>query len=1174
MRIAKFLLGAAGALFLSAAVAQTTPTDEEIAKAKASATVTATQMRDIAVIRDSTGAAVLDSSGKAQTTAKSNATTSADLDYFKNLTGIDGLEQVASPGRDGKTGLVNVSTTQTFDLTCASNAAGSVGAAGGLAFKLLGCTGGRQPSSISFAICDAGLRLSQCTQSSDFSQNVIVPIGTYITVSGQQVGANCNSTGTCRVSVKGSQSLGGNDASLNQQAATKSANSSMVSDLRTNVENGTMAAKTTELGRPLVECAEKNRNSMSANGTVTGCGEEGAATVVKVDQSKTQSAAQCSGTRQCLRYGTTSQQFTRSCTRTFPITERITQYQVDTGVCQFKELTDKDGKVTTTNSCDATDIRQGKTKIGETSKVCDESDKDGVCVAKSWTEYWSQSDWQATSVSDSPSPVNGACDTSLSSETRFTTYTGGEWFGRLLSDSECMTQVIDEKNNGGTGLFYQLTYAEKAGCGVYTRPSVGMTCYGQPSAADDTDSCQSLDLNSCSLTSATPAAYTGGTSGLVMAQTETYTCNTSQKTCLEWSSGSDENSCLSTAEMTFGNDTQKTIAVDGKAMNEAMVAAAVADAHAEGVNNDGDPFVPLIFGGKDMRCSRATGGIGQLFGRNCCRQDLERPISGQLIRGGCNMDDVRLAAARRSNYTVYIGSYCSKRMRFPRKCLEETETYCAFNGILPRLIHEQGRGQLAAMAASSYGSDVVHQTLNFSYLDAGNGHWTSPISVNGVLVSAWQWPTYCSDPTKYGEFLAANPDAFECPGIVRSVIATCDNAGGCGNLPLSPEYGAAQWNLIDVDPLIRQTTAVSRYAVATGACSTVNSSCQYDVASWPMGQGGKAVVTRDIAWPIYSNEAPTETSAGLVSQMTNMADLMFRTWSAAGVSDGKSVPSTMRIDFSRDGGQSWQTVQVPTDLRQTEYTFPNSDTRMSGHCEPLTNLCSFRVTGTSVIMAKPWGGAENPECSGFTAGQLSAMDFGKMDLSEWLSSVMDKVSTAQPTELAKASAQQFQDFNSLYQSGSGVITVTTPVAANFARVTPAQGFGPFSVRLVVSGYWPQTTGDATRDTDRVTSVSVDWGDCTTVDTLQPISLEVVGSGYIGNHEFAAPDALRCGAKQANVTQQIKMTIYTTKSGVQTRYVKVENAWAKFPGGSSEANGLEGVKASAPVTTSSSLPPQP
>lgn len=1177
MRVIPLLLGAACALFFQAASAQA-PTAADIARAQAEATKTAVQYRNQTGSRDTAGNIITNADGTVVQSSNSSLTKQKDLEFFKSMTGIDGLEQVASPGSSGRAGLVNISSTQTFDLSCKSALAGATQSAGGLTFLFSKCEG-TPVQRLTFSVCDAQQRTSQCSSDADFSQQISIPVGSFATVSGVKVGAGCNSTNDCRISVKGTLALGGNEASLNAQVAAKSGKSSYLTDLRTNIENGTYAEKTKELGQPMMDCAERNRISMAANGTVTSCGvSEETGQPVTVSTSK-QDAAACSSERKCIRYGTTSQSFTRSCARTFPLTERVTKYHLDTAECSVTKVTDEKGVETETNSCVApedqggADARKGKSLIGQTSAECTKNDPiTNACISRHWVEYFASTSATVISTADSPAPVAGACDNNPMSETRYTGYTGGEWFGRTLANNECTAEIIDE--GGGGGMYYQLTNAEKAGCGIYTTPTVGTTCYGAPSATDDVDSCKQIDLNSCRLIDVVPSSYSGGNGGLVIAQQENYQCEKEQKPCLEWSTGSGENACLNVEAVTFGTDQAKTMPADSEALNAAMVAAAVADASAEGVNNEGDPFMPLIFSGEDMRCERATGGIGQLFGRNCCRMDLERPISGQLTRDGCKMPAVKLAAARRSLYTVYIGEYCSKRMKFPRRCLQQTQTYCSFNGILPRLIHEQGRVQLAKIAASSTSSDVARRALNFTYLDSGTGSWTSPFAINGALVSAWKWPNYCVDPVRAGEFLAANPDAFDCPGVVRTVIASCDDVAGCGDLPAAPEYGAALWNMVEVNPLQLGTTALNRFAVATGACSTESGTCGYEVASWPVGQGGKAVVTRDIAWPAYSNEAPTATSAGLTNQMTNMADLMFRTWSAAGVSDGKTVPPAMRIDYSKNGGQSWSTVQVPTDLRGKEFTFPGSDTKMSGQCEPLTNLCAFRVTGTSVIMAKSWGEPQRPDCTGFTGGQLSAMDFGKMDLSEWLATVMETAASVNPTALAKTAATQFESFNSMFQGGSGTLTVSTPVSANFARITPNQGFGPFETRLVVSGFWPQTTGDKALDVDRVTKVVVDWGDCTPTTTLPMISPTTAGSGYIGTHTFVAPNDLKCGARKANVTQSIKMTVYTTKSGVLTRNVSVENAWAVFPGGQGKNNDNVEIKVTTPINNGGNLPPKP
>jgi hypothetical protein len=292
--------------------------------------------------------------------------------------------------------------------------------------------------------------------------------------------------------------------------------------------------------------------------------------------------------------------------------------------------------------------------------------------------------------------------------------------------------------------------------------------------------------------------------------------------------------------------------------------------------------------------------------------------------------------------------------------------------------------------------------------------------------------------------------------------------------------------------------------------------------------------------------------------MNNVSDLMFRTWSQPGMADGKTVPPTLRVDYSKDGGQSWITIQLSTQLNGQDYTFPDSDTKITGACDAATNICSYHITGTVTIVAKPWGSAEAPDCTGFTAGQLSAMDFGKMDLSEWLSLVMEKAKeNAGTTTSSAVTSADLAAFNSSYKSGK-VESITG--GANFARVTPPQGFGPFEVQLMVSGYWPGTTGDPAQDTDVVTHVDADWGDCTSVDAMSSMNSAVVGAGYVARHTFVAPDKLNCGSANANVQQVIKITAYTSKSGIQQRTVSVENAWSKFPGSTGKNNDI------VPVTT--------
>lgn len=1197
MRLFRFLPGVLAALLTLSATAQTAPTalsDAQIEAAKSAAAAVSGTLSTQALQVDADGRPVIDANGRAQTQTGTANTMRDSLRTFQGYTGIESTEQVSSPGNAGRAGLVKLNVNATVDFKCSTRAYDA--SAGALGLRVASC----DPTNGAYVqICDKPSKGGTCSQDTDYQSAVLVAPGVFSTISGMQVGLGCNSTATCRITVKGTYTVGGSDATLKQQAQASgnaADDSTIVGSLRQAVTQGDYAGKMTEIGAPLKACADANENSMNT-GSASTC--DGKQTVTVTNST---SKPPSTGPRVCLKEATSDQSFIRSCTRTFPLTERISAYKyTQTLTCIITDSLDPlTNKTSTTDSCAppsqesvgtngvVKNPRAGFTSVGGTARTCSRMEDKPVPAGETPPETpeqicveWTQSEYMVnTSVSTvlsqsaSPSAVTGKCDTNPLSETRVSTCQNNNWFGRTLAATDCKVQTVDDATGAGTGVALDMTYQDKAGCGFCMTPQVGETCYGAPSETDPADSCAGAQIDGCSLKTATPRSYTGD-GGLVSSQEEVYECKTSNKTCVQWSQGSEDNT-LSTG-MTLGLENVKSNpnTADGS-LNNAMVAAAMLDSTSQGVEGPQAPNVPLIFPGTEMRCKRATGGIGQLFGRNCCSTDIERPIGRQLTRAGCSLDDARLAAARRSHYAHYIGDYCSRSMRFPRRCLERTETYCTFAGILPRLIQEQGRGQLAQIAATGVGADVQRSPMKFDYYDAQNGSWSPETLVNGVRVRAWQWPSYCANPELAGQKLLNDPDAKDCPGVVTSWIAACDNSAGCGDLPDEPSSGSSTWALHVLDPLQNTTSAVSKYSVVTGACSPATNKCDYTAAGWPVGIGGKQVVSRDLTWPLYSNEQPSTNNVSAAQyQMNNIADLMFRGYSVPGTSGG--LPATVRLDFSRNGGQTWTTHQLPTNLRTGEFTIPGSDVTVTGYCDTTTNLCGYRITGTTVVVGKPWGSAQNPNCSGFTAGQLSAMDFGKMDLSEWLSTVLSKTSgNTNNTALVGQATKEFQAYNSLYSSG-GTVTAkaSAPQAANFARAVPAEGFGPFNVKLVVSGIWPEVTGDPAVDRDRVTRVDVNWGDCGVTQSLSAVPA-TQGTGFSGVHQFNGPDAYwSCLSlpKNTNVTHNVKLTVYTTLSGVQNRVVKVENAYATFPGGNKN-NDYVGSKATATPLDGTSTPPRP
>lgn len=1116
------------------------------------------------MVIDADGNPVLDAEGKPQYIQGSASAFSGNLRMFKGITGIEGVTSSATPGRGGA-GMASVAMNQSVTFSCQTGQ-GQAYPAGGLSFRVVSCaTTGTGPVTVNSAVlqvCDKATKGNVCASAADYAAPFTVPVGQYIPYQGLNLGIGCNSAALCSLTVKGSYTLGGSDSSLKRDG-TATSGGTAVADLSGTLQAGNYTDQLRDIGGTLSACAALNSSNPNEAKTCDGANT--------ISVSGTTQNPTCAGTPTCLTESVSVYRFTRSCVRSFPLTERKTSWTFDKKlectVTDFQTKENGGSGLPSTNSCLATDTEAlaGMTLVGRTADSCELNDSS--CLQKTHVEYWVDfSQKKDVVVSAEPSAVGGACDMRADSETRYTTC--GEWFGRTALNTECSVAYIDEATGQASGGSLDLDYQSKPGCGVCVAPTLGETCYATaaPSAvelangADEPDSCANMDLAGCSFQSATAKGFSSD-GGLVTEQEETYACMRETKQCTKWSNTGTDPSCIS-QDLAMGLDstTRSLDSTDGS-FAEAAVALAVVDATAGGLESGSDSL-PKIFGGRDLRCNRPVGGIGSLVNKSCCSTDLQRPKPGNIFQKGCSMSEVELAASRRSNYTVYLGDYCSRSIKFFgfRKCIRRTQTYCAFEGLLPRLVHEQGRKQLRDITASAANSDVKKAPISFSYFDQGRGSWAPLQSVNGVQVTAWQWPNYCADPAKANEVLTTDPTATECPGVVTSYMASCDISTGCGPLPADPAEGSLNWSLVSVDPLRNQTSALGRFSVASGACSPSTNACSYEVAAWPVGTGGRAIVTKDLSWDLFASSATPGAGAPSAAQykLSNIGDLMFRGYPAAGAA-AAGLPSTVRLDLSRDGGQTWTTHQLNTQDGSEARLAP--DVTISGGCTQDANICVYRVVGTTTVESKGWGGPTRPDCSGFTAGQLAVLDFSKMDLSEWLATVMSKIGSQDPAALASQATAQFQEFSRLYQGGQ--VRSAAPTAANFARATPAEGFGPFNVKLAVAGYWPEVTGDPLLDTDKVLSVTVNWGDCSADETLDAAPAGE-GIGFKGTHEYLAPDARNpttgtsqhsCLVKPGeslgrNFEHKVKLTVRTLKSGVQTRTLSVENAWARFPGANS------------------------
>lgn len=81
----------------------------------------------------------------------------------------------------------------------------------------------------------------------------------------------------------------------------------------------------------------------------------------------------------------------------------------------------------------------------------------------------------------------------------------------------------------------------------------------------------------------------------------------------------------------------------------------------------------------------------------------------------CDQEEKDLANAKSQNLCIRIGSYCSKKVKVlgaTVACLETSDSYCCFNGLLPKAVNEGARAQLGLGWGSPQNPTCGGLTLN------------------------------------------------------------------------------------------------------------------------------------------------------------------------------------------------------------------------------------------------------------------------------------------------------------------------------------------------------------------------------------------------------------------------------------------------------------------------------
>lgn len=753
------------------------------------------------------------------------------------------------------------------------------------------------------------------------------------------------------------------------------------------------------------------------------------------------------------------------------------------------------------------------------------------------------------------------------------------WFGRTMSTSACTMTTA-------AGLTADVDEAMKKGCGYCIRYSMLDSCSALAPLTDA--DCPAARKSECVLgTSRCSSASPQGTTPQCYGQEETYNCSKSTTSCTTW--GKPANCAAPTGGVTAGVPATPRQMPASTGLSQAIIGLALMDATAKSANNcvggqtgcvtpddasssvvasdkrtdlqaeaakddrawyEAHGGLPRIFNGAQNECLRTSTGVTSA---NCCDINLDRSTTQ------CSAADVQLALARRNKYTHYVGEYCKESRN--GTCVSVAETYCSFEGLLPRVVQEQGRKQIDESQAAYKGADTTAFTSTLSYYGgAEKGSWAWHQAKDGLHVYQWAWPSWCSDPASAQDKLKADVTAPDCPATPEVWFATCvesTDAGAtsrCATPPANPFDSKAGFSVVRVDPLVETVTSIHRQALVKGACDSASSTCAYQVSMTTAGN--RVVLSRELTF-MSTTGATADTAAARfeTGPIAVIGNTILRpiVWVMEGAG-----PSEVTIQYSTDEGTTWSSAKVPAvNSAGTPTRIPGAEAvdvvvdcnAAAGVSSPMA--CTLKASGTIVMTSKPWSVSKGvADCSGFTAGQFSSLDYDRMDLSEWsnATSVNLSVDTSKLPTVLGAQVKAMTD--SYYAAGTGdlstqgLATSVSPERAQSLFVSPDSGFGPFTVQLMVSGNWPQLYDDPAKNTNPVRAVQVEWDDCNkTVDpnacgpltTADPQLSNGKVARFTAQHTYQAP------AGQANKVHLIKVTIIAA-DGNHTLTKAVQNNW--------------------------------
>tara|TARA_B100002049_G_scaffold229110_1_gene204319 strand:+ start:56791 stop:62259 length:5469 start_codon:yes stop_codon:yes gene_type:complete len=180
--------------------------------------------------------------------------------------------------------------------------------------------------------------------------------------------------------------------------------------------------------------------------------------------------------------------------------------------------------------------------------------------------------------------------------------------------------------------------------------------------------------------------------------------------------------------------------------------------------------------------------------------------------------------------------------------------------------------------------------------------------------------------------------------------------------------------------------------------------CNYKFSAYPYGAGASTSIGYDLNWinGVYIDPSASD---------------QIGQWSEFEYDVGPHIVIPYEL---KDVDTSSTTVRIKID--GTEYSLPK-DTggsevtvgplRFNGACNDKYKSCTYRAFRDITLEMMDWGEQDNPNCRGFYVEEIDALDFGRMDLSEWIATIMPKTELTEQekeelTEEAIADAETWE----------------------------------------------------------------------------------------------------------------------------------------------------------------------